>query len=390
MPSAPPAQLIEAFEQIKAGQVELARRGLTTYLRIHPQDADAWWLMANATSDPMLVRRCLEKTLALRPDYAPARARLDRLRSLPAPAFDPVHDFEPPPNLHALEPGTTLAAFDDEDDAPLASWAAALAAEPSWPSPVSQVAGERSTGRTQRRRTLMLLAYGAASVALTLVLAFLVVEGLDYYREHVVGPPDPPGTLRGDLFAVRHPPGWSGRCEGDDTAQICSFASERTFSLLDPYARGRQDLGNEALMTTINRTLFGGDSPPQRAVTGIVMDYSREDSGYEYVRQSIIWQEGEYGSKQGRTSYIRGYDLWMEYDKANPAIDGATGYVYWLTGKDVTGLVLDRHGYFIICDVYVPHDDRLLMLTVVAYSAESIDDLPRAEIEGMIRSIDFR
>lgn len=388
MASTPPPQLIEAFKQIKAGQVEAARRGLAAYLHAHPQDADAWWLMAHATSDPVIVRRCLEKTLALRPDYAPARAKLERLAPPSAPTFDPARDFELPPNLRAPESGTALAVIDDEDDAPLTSWAAALAAEPPLPGPVPSMGS--STGRTQRRRTLTLLAYGAASVVLALVLALLVVEGLGYYRDHVIGPPDPPGTLRGELFAVRPPPGWTGRCTGDDTAQVCSFASDRAYSLLDPYARGRQNLGNEALLTTINRTLFGGDSAPQRAATGIVVDYSREDSGYEYVRQSIIWQEGEYGSKQGRTSYIRGYDLWMEYDKANPPIDGATGYVYWLTGKDVTGLVLDRHGYFIICDVYVPHDDRLLMLTVVAYSAESIDDLPRAEIEAMIHSIDFR
>ncbi|HML24267.1 MAG TPA: hypothetical protein PKD09_21610, partial [Aggregatilinea sp.] len=196
--------------------------------------------------------------------------------------------------------------------------------------------------------------------------------------------------MSGDVFTVLPAHGWTGHCTGDSSAQLCSFASESQYDLLGPYARGGRNLGNEDLLRTINTALFSDGGMPRRAAIGIIMDYPNDVSGYDYVMQSQRWQEQEYSAKNGRTSYIRGYDLWMEYEIDHPTIDGESGYVYWLTGKDVTGELLDRRGYFIIGDVYIPRDDRLLMLTVVAYSSESIDDLPRAEIEQMIRSINFQ
>ncbi|WP_119068572.1 hypothetical protein [Aggregatilinea lenta] len=390
MSQAPNPQLVAVYHQIKAGQLTPARDALTAYLRAYPRDADAWWLMAHAVTDPAQVRHCLEKVLVTKPDHAPARARLDALQaSAPVPAFDPLRDFELPPNLRSAGRGALVV-----QDAPArgggGSWALALAADApvvSSGAAVRRTPAERQTA--QQGRALTLALYGILTVLAVVVVAVLIVEGLDLYRERVVGD-TAPGALRGDVFSVQPAGGWTGHCTGDREGQLCSFASETQYDLLGPYTRGSQNLGNEDLLRTINTALFGGGDAPQRAAIGIIMDYASDVSGYDYVLQSLNWQEREYSAKNGRTSYIRGYDLWMEYEIDHPTIDGATGYVYWLTGKDVTGEVLDRRGYFIIGDVYVPREGRMLMLTVVAYSAESIDDLPRAEIEQMIRSINFK
>lgn len=383
-------QLVGAYQQIRAGQVAQARDALSAYLRANPRDADAWWLMAHAVADPAVARRCLEKTLACNPDHALARARLAALQGPAAPAFDPLREFELPPNVVAAAGRGALVAQDDPDPGAGGSWVLALAAEAPVLRGLPVARKSRAARHTSRQgRARALAVYGILTGVMVILVAVLIVEGLDLYHTRVVGD-TAPGALRGAVFTVMPARGWTGHCAGDSDGQLCSFASEPQYDLLGPYSRGSQNLGNEDLLRTINTALFGGDDAPQRAAIGIVMDYTGDVSGYDYVLRSLRWQEQEYSAKNGRTSYIRGYDLWMEYEIDHPVIDGAQSYVYWLTGKDVTGEVLDRRGYFIIGDVYIPRDGRLLMLTVVAYSAVSIDDLPRAEIEQMIRSIDFR
>ncbi len=383
-------QLLQAYQQIKAGQAGPARDALTSYLHAHPQDADAWWLMAHAVTDPAMAHRCLEKVLACNPDHAPARSRLAALHVPAVPAFDPLRDFELPPNVAAPVGRRALVVQDDPAPGAGGSWVLALAAEA--PAIEALPGAPRSPGArqtSQQGRALTLAVYGVLTVVMVILVAALIVEGLDLYRARVIGD-TAPGALRGAVFSVQPAPGWTGHCTGGGDGQLCSFASESQYDLLGPYTRGSQNLGNEDLLRTINTALFGGGDAPQRAAIGIIMDYTSDVSGYDYVLRSLRWQEQEYSAKNGRTSYIRGYDLWMEYEIDHPVVDGAQSYVYWLTGKDVTGEVLDRRGYFIIGDVYIPRDGRMLMLTVVAYSAVSIDDLPRAEIEQMIRSIDFK
>ena len=50
--SPPPPALVEAYNLIKAGQKQDAGRILKTYLVQHKDDPQAWWLMANAASQP--------------------------------------------------------------------------------------------------------------------------------------------------------------------------------------------------------------------------------------------------------------------------------------------------------------------------------------------------
>jgi hypothetical protein len=80
MAQTPPSpELVEAYKLIKAGQRIEAGRILKGYLAQHKEDANAWWLMANAASQPDTIRRCLETVLKLDPNHAKARAKLDKL-----------------------------------------------------------------------------------------------------------------------------------------------------------------------------------------------------------------------------------------------------------------------------------------------------------------------
>ncbi len=93
------AQLKQAFELIKAGNKSAAVDLLLPILKVDKDNADAWWLMANALSEPDDIREALETVLRLRPDNDRARQMLTKLNQKypPKPAND---DF----------------AFDDDDN----------------------------------------------------------------------------------------------------------------------------------------------------------------------------------------------------------------------------------------------------------------------------------
>ena len=75
------AQLQQVYQLIKNGEQEEAISVLRPMLTVDPNNADAWWLMANAVSDPAEQRSALEKVVMLRPDHAQARAKLAELKA---------------------------------------------------------------------------------------------------------------------------------------------------------------------------------------------------------------------------------------------------------------------------------------------------------------------
>jgi hypothetical protein len=77
--SQPSPELVEAYNLIKAGQRQEAGRILKNYLAQNKSDPQAWWLMANAATQPETIRRCLETVLNLDPTNAKARARLEKI-----------------------------------------------------------------------------------------------------------------------------------------------------------------------------------------------------------------------------------------------------------------------------------------------------------------------
>jgi len=123
----PDPQLVQAYQQIRSGQVSLARQALTAFIAAHPQSADAWWLMTHAVTDPAEVRRCLEETLARDPNYTRARAKLDRLSPPAPPPFDPTRDFIMPGNVAAIPARAALVPHPaGAESGTASSWQAAL------------------------------------------------------------------------------------------------------------------------------------------------------------------------------------------------------------------------------------------------------------------------
>jgi len=83
---------------------------LLPVLKADEQNADAWWLMANALTDPNDAREALETLLRLRPDHDKAQRMLDRINELyPRPQPEP----EP-------EPGPGEFGFGDSASDPFA------------------------------------------------------------------------------------------------------------------------------------------------------------------------------------------------------------------------------------------------------------------------------
>lgn len=82
-------QLQEAYRLIREGNKPEAMRLLLPIVKADANNADAWWLLANAVPDPVQARRALEQVLRLRPTDDKARKMLDKLGSGGIPAAMP-------------------------------------------------------------------------------------------------------------------------------------------------------------------------------------------------------------------------------------------------------------------------------------------------------------
>lgn len=75
----PKNTLQKAYELIEAGSLDDARELLDGYLQENPNDADGWWLYANAVDDPEEGTKALRRVLSIDPNYSDAREILDEL-----------------------------------------------------------------------------------------------------------------------------------------------------------------------------------------------------------------------------------------------------------------------------------------------------------------------
>jgi hypothetical protein len=81
-------QLQQAYELIRSGRKAEAEALLLPILKANEDDANAWWLMANAVSSPDDIREALQNVLRLRPGDAKAQQMLDSLNArTPADEF---------------------------------------------------------------------------------------------------------------------------------------------------------------------------------------------------------------------------------------------------------------------------------------------------------------
>jgi hypothetical protein len=98
-------KLKQAFELIKAKKKKDALDILRPIVKIDPDNADAWWLMANALDSPDDIREALENVLRLRPTHEKAQQMLDKL-----------NQRYPPPKLKRDEFVFDDDPFADEGD----------------------------------------------------------------------------------------------------------------------------------------------------------------------------------------------------------------------------------------------------------------------------------
>lgn len=91
--------LKEAFELIKSGKKSQAVDLLLPVLKADEDNADAWWLIANALEEPDEIREALENVLRLQPQREKARQMLERLnqRFPPRPKHDDEFSFDDDP-----------------------------------------------------------------------------------------------------------------------------------------------------------------------------------------------------------------------------------------------------------------------------------------------------
>ncbi|MFN8374814.1 MAG: hypothetical protein U0694_18285 [Anaerolineae bacterium] len=81
-------QLQALYEQIKAGSRQAAAKQLVPLLRAEPDNAAAWWLLANASDNREYQLRALRQLAKLRPDDLKVRAVLAHVED------DPFFDIE--------------------------------------------------------------------------------------------------------------------------------------------------------------------------------------------------------------------------------------------------------------------------------------------------------
>src|SRR5581483_5906330 len=108
MTDATRSQLEQAYRLIQQDDLDRAIAILKPIVAAEPDNADAWWLMAHAVSEPQDAREPLENVLRLRPDHAEARQLLNELEQ--EASLDTFGDTPEPPSA----PSTVSSSELDE------------------------------------------------------------------------------------------------------------------------------------------------------------------------------------------------------------------------------------------------------------------------------------
>ncbi|MGQ0600903.1 MAG: tetratricopeptide repeat protein [Anaerolineales bacterium] len=104
--------LLQAYTQIKAGNLPDARTLLGKFIRNNPNSERAWLLMSLAVAEPAQQRDCLQRVLLINPFNADAQSRLAQLNTANGSPYT-----NPPPALLADE-AEAHTALDDLTEAP--------------------------------------------------------------------------------------------------------------------------------------------------------------------------------------------------------------------------------------------------------------------------------
>ncbi len=102
-------QLQQAYQLIREGRRQEAAAMLVPLVRSEPNNADAWWLLANAITNTDQQRRALEKVLSIRPDDERAQRKLSQITGAPPPP--PPDSVAPTISLPTAELRQSADAF---------------------------------------------------------------------------------------------------------------------------------------------------------------------------------------------------------------------------------------------------------------------------------------
>lgn len=86
-------RLEQAYELIRGGQPDEAIAILQSILQMDESNVDAWWLLANAVTEPEEARAALKKVLQYQPENPQAQSLLDRLDELYPPVAEAETDL---------------------------------------------------------------------------------------------------------------------------------------------------------------------------------------------------------------------------------------------------------------------------------------------------------
>ena len=117
MTDMPENKLEQAYELINLEQLDEAQRILLPILKTEPENIEAWWLLANAVTDPTDAREVLQQVLELNPQHSEAQERLEELNAVYPPEPEPVLDAHTE-DLSALETESATPPIPQPPEAP--------------------------------------------------------------------------------------------------------------------------------------------------------------------------------------------------------------------------------------------------------------------------------
>lgn len=132
-------KLQQAYQLIRSGEKTEAVKLLLPIVRADPENADAWWLLANAVDKSDQARRALQQVLKVRPNDQRARRFLEQLGGTPPPA----RTAPPPTTFDEDVPFTTSSAPAVYEDDPFADDLPPVE-EDVWEDPFASDASDRA------------------------------------------------------------------------------------------------------------------------------------------------------------------------------------------------------------------------------------------------------
>jgi peroxiredoxin len=111
--------LQQAEQLLREGKKQEARAVLVGYVRSNPSSTRGWWMLSFALTDPKQQIECVERVLWLDPNYAPARARLEKLNGSVQSSVSPfVETTSPQPVIVSSQPAKGASSPASQKPAP--------------------------------------------------------------------------------------------------------------------------------------------------------------------------------------------------------------------------------------------------------------------------------